>query len=88
MGTKESRRFSENPQDSYGKALIGAEATAIVYTLPEAVKANNLRLEGYIEYLLDLLPERLTVDPDADIDGLLPWADGVQKKFAMIGTRA
>ena len=73
MGTKESRRFSENPQDSYGNALTGAETTAIVYTLPETVKANNLRLESYIEHLLAVLPERLAADPDADIDGLLPW---------------
>ena len=68
--------------------MTGAEATAIIYTLLEMAKANNVRLEGYIEHLLGVLPERLTVDPDADIDGLLPWADGMQKKFAMIGTRA
>lgn len=61
----------------------GAEALAIVYTLMETVKANSLRLEDYIEHLLTVLPERLTADPDADIDDLLPWADGMQKKFAM-----
>lgn len=61
----------------------GAEALAIVYTLTETAKANNLRLEDYIEHLLTVLPERLAYDPNADIDDLLPWADGMQKMFAM-----
>jgi transposase len=72
--------FSDTPD--------GAEATAIVYTLMETAKANNLQLEDYIEHLLTVLPERLADDPDADIDDLLPWADGMQKSFAMIRTGA
>ncbi len=72
--------FSDTPD--------GAEATAIVYTLMETAKANNLRLEDYIEHLLTVLPERLADDPDADIDDLLSWADGMQKSFAMIWTGA
>ena len=70
--------FSDTPE--------GAEALAIVYTLTETAKANNLRLENYIEHLLTVLPERLADDPDADIDDLLPWADAMHKKFAMIRT--
>lgn len=34
------------------------------------------------------MPERLAADPDADIDDLLPWTDGIQKRFAMRGTGA
>ena len=64
----------------------GAEALAIVYTLMETAKANNLRLENYTEYLLTVMPERLSSNPDADIDDLLPWADGMQKQFAMFRT--
>ena len=56
---------------------------AIVYTLMETAKANNQRLEDYIEHLLTVLPERLVDDLDADIDDLLPWADGMQKMFTM-----
>lgn len=66
----------------------GAEATAIVYSLMETAKANNLRMEDYIEYLLTVMPERLADDPDADIDDLLPWADDIQKRFAVFGTGA
>ena len=70
--------FSDTP--------AGAEATAIVYTLMETAKANNLRLEDYIEHLLAVLPERFDDDLEADIDDLLPWADAMQKRFAMFGT--
>ena len=52
----------------------------------ETAKVNNLRLEDYIEYLLTVMSERLAADPDADIDELLLWADGIQKRFAMFGT--
>ena len=64
----------------------GAEALAIVYTLTETAKANNLRLEDYIEHLLTVLPKRIAENPIADIDDLLPWADGMQKMFATIET--
>ena len=66
--------------------MTGREATAIVHTLLETAKANNVRLEGYIEHLLAVLTERLTADPDVDIVDLLPLADGMQKKFAMVRT--
>ncbi|MBR2571869.1 MAG: transposase domain-containing protein [Clostridia bacterium] len=52
----------------------------------ETAKANNLRLEGDIEHLLTVLPERLVADPNAGIDDLLPWADAIQKRFALFGT--
>ena len=38
----------------------------------ETAKANNLRLEDYIHYLLIVLPERLSSNPDDSIDDLLP----------------
>jgi hypothetical protein len=40
----------------------------------------------YIEHLLAVLPERFADDLEADIDDLLPWADAMQKRFAMFGT--
>ena len=65
-----------------GEDRMGME----VHTLMETAKANNLRLEAYIEHLLAVLPERFADDLEADIDDLLPWADAMQKRFAMFGT--
>ena len=59
----------------------GAEATAIVYSLMETAKANNLRLEDYIQHLLTVLPDRFAVDPNSDIDDLLPCADVMRRLF-------
>lgn len=47
----------------------------------------DVRTMKHIEYRLTVMPERLADDPDADIDDLLPWANDIQKRFAMIGTR-
>ena len=67
----------------FANTPAGAEATAIVYSLIETAKANNLRLEDYVEHLLDVLPDRLASDPDADIDDLPPWAEDMKKRFAL-----
>ena len=47
----------------------------------ETAKANDLRQEDYIQYLLTVLPERLAADPEAGIDDLLPCADAMRKTF-------
>lgn len=53
------------------------------YSLIETAKVNNLLLEDYIEHLLNVLPDRLASDPNADIDVLLPWAEDMQKRLAL-----
>ena len=66
----------------FSDTVEGAEATAVIYSLMETAKANNLRLEDYMHYLLMVLPERLAASPDADIDDLLPWTESMQQMFA------
>lgn len=61
--------FSDTPE--------GAEASAVIYSLMETAKANGLRLEDYILYLLSTLPERFEDDPNVSIDDLLLWSDGM-----------
>ena len=68
--------FSDTPD--------GAEASAIIYSLMETAKANGLRLEDYILHLLSILPERFEADPNADVDDLLPWSDGMKDDFGML----
>lgn len=36
-------------------SIRGAQASAILYSLVETAKANNLRVYEYLEYLLDIL---------------------------------
>ncbi|MFR8348862.1 MAG: transposase domain-containing protein [Clostridium sp.] len=40
--------------------MEGAQASAIVYSIAETAKANNLKPYQYFEYLLTELPERIS----------------------------
>ncbi len=54
----------------------GAEASAIVYSIVETAKANNLKPYEYLEYLLTEIPKHIE-DKDARktyLDDLLPWS--------------
>lgn len=54
--------------------IAGAEASAIIYSIAETAKANNLRTYNYFKYLLTEIPKHME-DQDADFcEDLLPWS--------------
>ena len=58
-------------------SVKGAQASAVIYSISETAKLNNLRPYYYFNYLLTELPklcdEKGTIDT-AKLDHLLPWA--------------
>ena len=54
----------------------GAQASAIVYSIAETAKANNLKPYQYFEYLLTEFPERISRKKDStfSLDDLMPWS--------------
>lgn len=68
--------FADTPQ--------GAEASAIIYSLMETAKANNLRLDDYLLHLLSILPERAEQSKDFEIDDLLPWSEEMKSCFSAV----
>ena len=54
----------------------GAQASAIVYSIAETAKANNLKPYQYFEYVLTELPERISRKKDStfSLDDLMPWS--------------
>lgn len=54
----------------------GAQASAVVYSIAETAKANNLKPYQYFEYLLTELPERISRKKDStfSLDDLMPWS--------------
>ena len=61
----------------------GARASAMLYSLVETCKANNLKIYEYLRHLLTVLPEHEN-DSDPDyLDALMPWSgellDGCRK---------
>ena len=58
-------------------SIMGAQASAVIYSLSETAKLNNLRPYYYFEYLLTELPnlcdDNGNIEP-AELDRLLPWS--------------
>ena len=54
--------------------IAGAKSSAIIYSIAETAKANNLKPYDYFEYLLTEIPKHLD-DPDRSfLNDLLPWS--------------
>ena len=55
--------------------IHGAQASAIIYSLVETAKANDLKIYEYLEYLLTEIPQHED-DKNLDfLDDLLPWSE-------------
>jgi len=52
----------------------GARSSAIIYSIIETAKENNLKPYNYLMYLFEQLPNVDTNDPSV-VDSLLPWSD-------------
>ena len=57
----------------------GAKASAIIYSIVETAKANNLRPYAYLELLLTEIPKHMDEKSLAFLEELLPWNKKVQK---------
>ena len=53
--------------------IAGAEASAIVYSLSETAKANNLKQYDYFEYLLTEIQKHMDDTDRSFLEDLLPW---------------
>ena len=61
-------------------SLQGAKASAMIYSIVETAKANNLRIYDYIELLLTELSKHQD-DTNLDfIEDLLPWSESIQRQ--------
>ena len=56
----------------------GAKASAVLYSLAETAKANNLNTYKYFELLLSELPKHMDDTNLKFLDDLMPWSKRVQ----------
>lgn len=56
-------------------SLDGANASAIIYSITETAKANNLNLFRYLEYILTVLKDHQEDKEYSFIDDILPWSE-------------
>ena len=54
--------------------IAGAKSSAIIYSIAETAKANNLKPYDYFEYLLTEIPKHLDDTDRGFLDDLLPWS--------------
>lgn len=52
----------------------GAKASAIVYSIAESAKANNLKPYDYFNYLLEEIPKHMNEKNLSFLEELLPWS--------------
>ena len=58
----------------------GARASAMLYSLVETAKANNLRVYEYLEYVLTEQAKHQDDTDRAFLTDLLPWSEAAQQK--------
>lgn len=57
--------------------VAGARSSAIIYSIAETAKANDLKPYDYFEYLLTEIPKHLDDTDRAFLDDLLPWSSNL-----------
>jgi len=55
--------------------INGAESSAIIYSVAETAKANNLKPYLYFEHLLTEIPKHMDDTDQEFLENLLPWSD-------------
>lgn len=55
--------------------IKGASSSAIIYSIAETAKANNLKPYEYFEHLLTEIPKHMDDADKAFLDELLPWSE-------------
>lgn len=60
--------------------IAGAKSSAIIYSIAETAKANNLKPYDYFEYLLTEIPKHLDDTDRSFLDDLLPWSSSLPEK--------
>ena len=59
----------------FADSVEGANANAVMYSIIESAKINNLNIEKYIKYLLEELPQLENINDDKEIEMYLPWSN-------------
>ena len=55
--------------------INGAKSSAIIYSIAETAKANNLKPYEYFEYLLTEIPKHVDEKDRSFLEDLLPWSN-------------
>jgi hypothetical protein len=57
--------------------IAGAEASAIMFSITETAKANNLNPYWYMKHVLEEMLKHQDDDDDSYLDAILPWSESL-----------
>ena len=57
--------------------INGAKTSAIIYSIVETAKANNLKPYDYIQYILEEIPKHMDDKDRSFLENLLPWSENL-----------
>ncbi len=57
--------------------INGAKTSAIIYSIVETAKANNLKPYDYIQYILEEIPKHMEDKDRSFLENLLPWSENL-----------
>lgn len=62
-------------------SINGAKASAIIYSIAETAKANNLKPYDYFEHILNEMPNHMDDTDRSFLDDLLPWSEKLPERI-------
>ena len=68
--------------------INGAHSSAIIYSIAETAKANNLKPYDYFVYLLEEIPKHMEDTDLSFLNDLLPWSEKLPKKIKKTNKRS
>lgn len=61
--------------------IHGAKASAVIYSIVETAKANNLKPFDYVQYLLEEIPKHMEATDRSFLKNLLPWSQTLPEEI-------
>lgn len=63
----------------FADTVFGAKVNALMYSVVETAKANNVNVRCYLQYLLDEIPKHLNQSDKSFLKDMVPWSDAFHK---------
>ena len=67
--------------------IHGAKSSAIIYSIVETAKANNLKYFDYVQHLLEEIPKHMNDKDCSFLEELLPWSEKLLEGSAKLKYR-
>ena len=61
--------------------INGAKTSAMIYSIAETAKANNLKPYEYFKYLLEIIPQHMEDTDREFLKDLLPWSPNLPREI-------